>query len=490
MALLLGRGDRPGRLVRPARRALARGRSSRAHERGRPLSAGALAGRPRAAADRRPGRSRSGSSCSSGRPRCSATPTRSGTSRRRGSTSSSGSALPVALGPLRRRLACPLPLARDRRRVRLGARARWARGAAARRLPRAARAVARRCRAARVHLARARLLRPREPPGAGVRDRAVHLCRALRDGGVRPRHVGASTAKAFAVVFALLRAASPRSSRVDGRDPRALAVHRAGRRRAGARARWRSSPCCSARSCSTATAGRRRGRTCGARRRAVHRRPARPSASCSSRSLSLGGLLAAVLLVALAVRGRVRGCPLDGQRARAGSTATSCSRSCRSRSSIWSRTTSRSSRCRASSRSRSSPTRSARAGISSGRPTSSPNLAVVLAEHDLVRPGRRARRRARRGSRDRARSCGDDLPRPPRRASLAVRDAGADGALHGRRPVDPLARLIAHHLSGLSVALEAASSSSARRASAGSGSASGVAGSTGRGACPRCATER
>ena len=78
------------------------------------------------------------------------------------------------------------------------------------------------------------------------------------------------------------------------------------------------------------------------------------------------------------------------------------------------------------------------------------------AEHDVVRPGRRARGGTRRRSRRRARPCDHHLPRPAGCASLAVRAARADGALHGRRPVGALPRLIAHHTSGVGLAVEAA----------------------------------
>ena len=77
-----------------------------------------------------------------------------------------------------------------------------------------------------------------------------------------------------------------------------------------------------------------------------------------------------------------------------------------------------------------------------------------LADDDVVRPGRRARRRARGGPRDRARPRGDDLPRPPDGVALAAPPARADGALHDRRAVGALARVIAHHPSGLALAVE------------------------------------
>ena len=55
------------------------------------------------------------------------------------------------------------------------------------------------------------------------------------------------------------------------------------------------------------------------------------------------------------------------------------------------------------------------------------------------------------GARDRARPGGRAVPRPARGAALPVRDAGADGRLHGRWVVAALAPLIGH--GGLSGAL-------------------------------------
>ncbi len=67
---------------------------------------------------------------------------------------------------------------------------------------------------------------------------------------------------------------------------------------------------------------------------------------------------------------------------------------------------------------------------------------ALHAPHDLVRAGRRARGRTRGRPRRRPRSRGDALRRPPHGAALAVRDARADGALHRRRALDPLAKLV------------------------------------------------
>ena len=56
-----------------------------------------------------------------------------------------------------------------------------------------------------------------------------------------------------------------------------------------------------------------------------------------------------------------------------------------------------------------------------------------------------ARGRARGGAGRRARPCRDDLPRSAGRPPQPVRDAGADGALHGRRALAALARMILAH---------------------------------------------
>ena len=63
--------------------------------------------------------------------------------------------------------------------------------------------------------------------------------------------------------------------------------------------------------------------------------------------------------------------------------------------------------------------------------------------------------RARRRSRDRARPSGGDLPGPPRRASVAVVAAGSDGPLHRGRTLGALARVIAHHVTGLTLLVDA-----------------------------------
>ena len=70
-----------------------------------------------------------------------------------------------------------------------------------------------------------------------------------------------------------------------------------------------------------------------------------------------------------------------------------------------------------------------------------PNLAI-LTPHTIwyVQAGR-TRRGPRRRPRRRPRPRRDALPRAAARAALAVRDARADGALHRRRALDPLAQL-------------------------------------------------
>ena len=65
--------------------------------------------------------------------------------------------------------------------------------------------------------------------------------------------------------------------------------------------------------------------------------------------------------------------------------------------------------------------------------------------HDLVRPGRRARHGPHRRARRRARPGGRPVPHAADGALDAVPDARADGALHGRRPMGPVAGLILAH---------------------------------------------
>ena len=78
----------------------------------------------------------------------------------------------------------------------------------ARRVPRAPRTLAGRGRDLRVRHAGAGVLRPGEPARARVRDRALHVRRAVRHGGLRPRAVGAD-GEGFAVLFGLLALVAP-----------------------------------------------------------------------------------------------------------------------------------------------------------------------------------------------------------------------------------------------------------------------------------------
>ena len=67
--------------------------------------------------------------------------------------------------------------------------------------------------------------------------------------------------------------------------------------------------------------------------------------------------------------------------------------------------------------------------------------AHALSEHDLVRPGRRARLRARDRAGARARSRGGDLPDRVQRDPRPVLAPRAHGPLHGRWFVDPFSGL-------------------------------------------------
>ena len=251
------------------------------------------------------------------------------------------------LGALRRRLACPVPVARDRRRGRVGARARWASGAAARGLPGASRALARRRGAARRSpRSSCALLRSVEPTGAGVRDRALHLRRAVRDGAFG-RDVRVRRGEGFAVAFAYFAGSRPLHV-VNGAYPRALAVHGSGLRRTGARLDRGDRGDCSARSCSTATAGRPMAGP--ARERSKGRisisRPGIGELLVTGANV-LGLIAAAWSSVSRsALRARSPAC---SSMPRATWRPSSCSHSSRSRSPTSSRTTSRSSSCRDSS---------------------------------------------------------------------------------------------------------------------------------------------
>ena len=147
--------------------------------------------------------------------------------------------------------------------------------------------------------ARARLLGPGEPARARVRDRALLLRRALRDGDVRPRRPGGDAARASRSCTAYLARMAP--LHVERRPhPRALAVHRPRRRRAGARVgRLRRRDARLGR-CSTASAGRRRGRTSSRASRARTSSTTRPRRAARHRSLTSAGCSRASCSSALA----------------------------------------------------------------------------------------------------------------------------------------------------------------------------------------------
>ena len=104
--------------------------------------------------------------------------------------------MPVLSLLLRQRLAGVQPVACDRGRLRvgLGARSRSP-GAAAGRLPRAPRAIPRLLHPVRVRRARALLLEPCQSEDARVRDLALLVRGAVRDAGVRPGHLGEARAR-------------------------------------------------------------------------------------------------------------------------------------------------------------------------------------------------------------------------------------------------------------------------------------------------------
>ncbi len=190
MALLLGRRGRPRRLVRPARSALAATRPGGQGARPR-ARRGRLPARPRpppdrrAAALRRALRARLGGRARRGHA------TRSATSPRPGSTSIFWLGLPAlsvvfgnvwrALSPWRA-MADAFVWVRERT---------GARGRPLAAYPEGFGPLAGRARDLRLRHARARVLRSCEPACARVRDRALHVRRAVRDGGVRARDLGA-----------------------------------------------------------------------------------------------------------------------------------------------------------------------------------------------------------------------------------------------------------------------------------------------------------
>ena len=222
MALLLGGGRRPRGVLRPARHPVAQAAPRPA--RARPATVGgALPDRSRAGADRGAERLRR-----IVRPRLGGRAVRQHRPlpepRADLDLRDLLARCPGADRSARIRLARSLSLAGNRRPLRLAAGARRQRGEAPGRLPRALRAVAGRGGAPRVHGDGARVLGPGEPARARVRDRALLLRRALRDGGVRPRDLAGERGGVRGHV-PLPRAdrAVPRAGR---KDPAALALHR------------------------------------------------------------------------------------------------------------------------------------------------------------------------------------------------------------------------------------------------------------------------
>ena len=401
-----------------------------------------------------PARSPSRSSGSSGPPRCSGTPTRSGTSRRPGSTSSSGSACPLLSVALRQRLARALALARDRRRVRLDARA------------------GRRARRGRS---------PSTPSGSAAGRPRSRSSRSSRSSSRTPIP---SSPRALAFAIALYTYVALFGMAAFGRE-HVGATRRGLRRRSSAyfariaplhaedgrlRLRWPLTGLAGAERMPGTLAfvavmlgsvlfdGYSRTTTWQnlvADVEAPYLVDQPGLGELLVTLVSLGGLLAGVLLVALAY---AAACALARW-------AVNAPRSLvpdfllslvpiafvyvvahyfslfviQGQFAI--------------------PLLSDPLGRGwdlFGTADVVPNLAVLSPNDDLVRPGRRARRRARRRPRRRARPRRDDLPRQRRRAALAVPVARADGALHGRRAVGALARLIAHHPDGLTLAIELA----------------------------------
>ena len=188
MALLLGRGGRPRRLVPPPRGPLAPAapRSARA---GKRALGRTVAVRARATANRRPGAvDRSPRTRLGGRPLRRHRPVpepRADVGVRDLLARCTGT-----LGRVRERVAGTLALACARGRVRLAPGARGTRGDAARRVPGTPGALSGCPRPPRVRLPRARLRRSCKPSLTRVRHRALHIHCSLRDGRLRPREVG------------------------------------------------------------------------------------------------------------------------------------------------------------------------------------------------------------------------------------------------------------------------------------------------------------
>ena len=305
-------------------------------------------------------------------------------------------------------------------------------------VPRAARPLPGLRHVLRVRRARALLLEPGQSAGARVRDLALLLRGAVRDARVRARHLDGARARGS-------RSSSPTSAGWRRSSP-ARAGSGCACRSPGSRAPSTCrARCCSwrprsARSGSTASAARSPGRTSspGSRRRTSSTSPG--TGELLVTGLNLLGLLAAITLVLVAFLGA---CAIARATVKAPrSLAPDFVLSLVPIALVY-----------------------AIAHYFSlfviqgqymipllsdpfgkgwdlfGTAGFHPNIAIlgpntiwyVQVAALVLGPRRRPRRRPRPG--------GHDLPRPPGRAAQPVRDARADGALHGRRPLDPLAQV-------------------------------------------------
>ena len=313
----------------------------------------------------------------------------------------------AALGPLRKRVARAQPVARHRGRRRLAARARRPRGEARPPVERSLGPISgSRC-ALLICGARADESKTGLPSNARDRDGPLLVLGACGHGGVRSGSLVARRRRLRRDVPAVLahRAVRrPRRSRVVVRWPfTGLAGSDRGRWSAAVRRRDDRLDELRRLLADRHVAephqrhprGSRRLVSAHDRSRHDRRRTSRGWRSSSRRWRSRTSARSAPRL-----RSRTR---RDGRSSR-----TSSCPSCRSQRRTWSRTTSRTSSSRASSSSRSRPIRSAAAGtLRDGRLRPEPRDRG--SGHGLVRTGRSSRRRARRGSCDRARPRGDDV---------------------------------------------------------------------------------
>ena len=332
-----------------------------------------------------------------------------------------------------------IAVARARGRLRLAARARRARGEAARRLPGAPRPLAGRGRALRVRRARARLRGPFQPARARVRDRALHVRRRSSAWRRSAARRGSAHGEGFAVLFGFFARMAPLTAR-DGR----LRVRWPFTGLAGAEPVPGSLAFIAVMLGSVGFDGFSRTTTVAEPARRRRRR----------RSSSTGPALGELLVTLVEPRRAARRFAARRRGVRGGCAVARCGRQRAARRSAGVPAQPRPDRVRLRRRALllalrhpgpvrdAAPLRPVRQGLGPlrhGRLRAEPG--AVTPNDDLVRPGRRARRRPRRRPRGRARPRGDDLPRPRDGAALAVRDARADGALHGRRALDALARL-------------------------------------------------